>query len=257
MKIMSPINNSGKKKLIICICVVLIMLLVFFVIMLISTSKRSLPQRVLINNEAISKESNSSNANPINFSTTPLNSSVEDSRDDLSSVEDSQPSNDVNTTTNTIVDDADNVLNTINNVVSSDNDNVGDNISSNTNTSTIDYNIIAKDKSKVLLEFKSGELSLTGATIIITDKNKSPYTWGPGYKLQIKQDGVWQDLEPLHELSFEEIAYELNENGQYEEKIDWTNDYGSLGVGSYRIVKSTNYNGSSLEFYIEFLVNNI
>jgi hypothetical protein len=255
MKNMSPINNSGKKKIIICICAILIVLLVFFVIMLTKTKKTSL-QKVLVDNETISQNTNSSNVNPINFITSPQNSSVEDNSiisneisEQLFSDDDS--GDNISNNVNLNVDS-----NIINNSVSIDN-NTSDNTSLNTNTSVIDYDIIAKDKNKVSLEFKTGEISLTGATIIITDKNKSPYTWKPGYKLQIKQDGLWKDLDSLREMSFDETAYELDENGQYEEKIDWANDYGSLEAGSYRIVKTINYNGSNLEFYVEFLVNNI
>jgi hypothetical protein len=56
-------------------------------------------------------------------------------------------------------------------------------------------------------------------------------------------------------MSFEEISYVLDENCEYEESLEWSEFYGSLEKGSYRIVKTVYYNGENVEFTAEFRVN--
>ena len=121
--------------------------------------------------------------------------------------------------------------------------------STNSTTSPKDLDIIAKDKTKVTLEIKPGSLTVDGAVIVITDNNVSHYTWTPIYKLQQKVDGQWQDLElknPENAI-FPEINYN-NTTGVMEQSLIWSNKYGQLEKGSYRIVKEA----GGLEFYAEF-----
>ena len=130
---------------------------------------------------------------------------------------------------------------------------------SNTNSisySREDLDIIAKDKTKVSIDIKGGTLTTHSATLIITDKNKPSYKWKPGYKIQVKKDGVWTDLERLQEITFPEITYTLNERGQTEDEINWLETYGDIITpGNYRIVKTVFYNETTMEFYVEFIVN--
>jgi hypothetical protein len=148
-----------------------------------------------------------------------------------------------------------NIDNTIVDNVINDNSIDDNSINNQIIDSPQNLDIIAKDKAKVSIEIKSGTLSTLGATIIITDKNISPYTWKPGYKLQMKKDGKWTDLEPLHEITFDETPFVLNENSRFEEEIDWTEDYGEVSAGDYRIVKSVYYNENKFDFFAEFIVN--
>lgn len=148
-----------------------------------------------------------------------------------------------------------NIDNTIVDNVINDNSIDDNSINNQIIDSPQNLDIIAKDKAKVSIEIKSGTLSTLGATIIITDKNISPYTWKPGYKLQMKKDGKWTDLEPLHEITFDEAPFVLNENSKFEEVIDWTEDYGEVSAGDYRIVKSVYYNENKFDFFAEFIVN--
>jgi len=103
----------------------------------------------------------------------------------------------------------------------------------------------------VKLEIKEGTLTNTGATIIITDKNKNPYGWGVPYFIEIEEDGLWVELENLLDFAWIEIAYELDENGQYEQTINWENYYGELKPGNYRLGKNV-YDNGYINFYVEF-----
>lgn len=81
-------------------------------------------------------------------------------------------------------------------------------------------------------------ISITGATIIITDKNKEPYTYGEWYKIEKEERGEWIELEPkTKEYSFDDIECQVDENNQVKFTIDWEWLYGELESGSYRIVK--------------------
>lgn len=114
-----------------------------------------------------------------------------------------------------------------------------------TKTEEITFN---RDKSKVIVEVLLDTVTSTGATIIVTDKNEDSYGWGKSYKLQRKIDGDWKDLKSRTEMTFEEIAYALDGNGQFKQNIDWTRFYSELDKGTYRIVKDT-YDKGYIYFY--------
>ena len=85
------------------------------------------------------------------------------------------------------------------------------------------------------------DISLTGATITITDNNKIPYIYGEWYKIEKEENGKWEELEPVAKnYGFNDIAYEVNENHEIKFVINWENLYGNLSQGSYRIVKEVN-----------------
>ena len=109
----------------------------------------------------------------------------------------------------------------------------------------IDFN---REKEKVTIEVLMDTVTRKGATIVITDKNENPYGWGKSYKLQQKIVDEWYNMAPQTEMIFEEIAYILDEHGQFRQNIDWTRYYGELGNGTFRIVKDT-YDKGYIDFY--------
>jgi len=119
------------------------------------------------------------------------------------------------------------------------------------NTSTIKES--DRKAENVKLEIKEGTLTSTGATVIITDKNENPYGWGVPYFIEIEEDGIWTEAQDLYRISWIEIAYELDENGQYEQEINWEKFYGELKPGNYRLVKNV-YDNGYINFYVEFTI---
>lgn len=119
------------------------------------------------------------------------------------------------------------------------------------NTSTIKES--DRKAENVKLEIKEGTLTSTGATVIITDKNENPYGWGVPYFIEIEEDGLWTEAQDLYRISWIEIAYELDENGQYEQEINWEKFYGELKPGNYRLVKNV-YDNGYINFYVEFTI---
>ena len=90
----------------------------------------------------------------------------------------------------------------------------------------------------VTMEIKSGTLSQEGATLIITDKNETPFTYGAAFKLQKKINNVWKDMNYFKNGgNFISIGYLTNEDGICEIKTEWLKHYGKLSTGEYRIIK--------------------
>ena len=105
----------------------------------------------------------------------------------------------------------------------------------------------------VKLEIKEGSLTNTGVTVIITDKNENPYGWGEPYFIEMDEGGIWSRLKYLSNFSWIEIAYVLDENGQYEQKINWKDLYGELPPGNYRLGKNV-YDEGYINFYAQFII---
>jgi len=95
------------------------------------------------------------------------------------------------------------------------------------------------------------DISLTGATIIIKDTNKKPYTQGEWYKIEKQVDGKWYEVKTLLDnYGFNSIGYLPDENNEVKHVIDWEWLYGELPLGSYRILKEVGGKYISIEFNI-------
>ena len=83
-------------------------------------------------------------------------------------------------------------------------------------------------------------------TIEIKDSSYAEYIYGDDYKIQI-YDNTYKDITPIKELNFNSIGY-TNKNDLIF-KIDWTNSYGKLKAGDYRLLKKV-IDSKNLEHYI-------
>lgn len=109
------------------------------------------------------------------------------------------------------------------------------------------------DFEKISLAVKPETVTPTGATVVFTDKNTPPYFgYGEWYELEKKSGGKWEALPVIIEGEpvFIEIAYQPNEDGILEMKVNWEWLYGSLEPGDYRVVK----NVSGQKYYAEFTI---
>jgi len=91
------------------------------------------------------------------------------------------------------------------------------------------------DIDKVKIEVLKDTVTNTYAEILITDTNGS--SWGESYRIQVKKNNEWEEVEPISDLNFIAIGYNLDENNQFKQKIKWEKLYGELEKGTYRIVK--------------------
>lgn len=126
----------------------------------------------------------------------------------------------------------------------------------NIDTSNYSNDNKTEDKTieKVSIEIKEGTLTKTSATIIITDKNKEPYSYGEWFRIDKKENDKWKEVKIINDnYLFDMISWGVGENGTIERKIDWSELYGELENGEYRLVKKTSENSKyfSVEFNIQ------
>ena len=96
----------------------------------------------------------------------------------------------------------------------------------------------------VTIEVDNITVSLESVSITITDNNVDQYGWGVEFRVQKKVNGEWKELNYISDdLSWIDIAYELNEDNQLTQKLDIEKYYGKLSNGIYRIVKPVYDNG--------------
>ena len=95
------------------------------------------------------------------------------------------------------------------------------------------------------------DISLTGATITIKDRNSTKYTYGEWYVIQKEENGKWYNISTkVKEYGFNSIGYEVDENNEVKFVIEWEWLYGKLPQGSYRIIKESHNKYISIPFNI-------
>ena len=101
----------------------------------------------------------------------------------------------------------------------------------------------------VTIQVDKNTISPESVSIIITDNNVEQYGWGVEFRVQEKINDEWKDLDYISDdLSWIDIAYELNEDNQLTQKLDIEKYYGKLNTGIYRIVKPV-YDGEYIDIY--------
>lgn len=95
------------------------------------------------------------------------------------------------------------------------------------------------------------DISLTGATVIITDTNQETYVYSEWYRIEQSIDGKWQEVKTVtNNYGFNEMGYLPDKNNEVKFIINWEHLYGELSLGSYRILKQVNNQYISVEFSI-------
>lgn len=69
---------------------------------------------------------------------------------------------------------------------------------------------------------------------LYNNSNENVY-YGVAYEIEKYEEGTWKSFGV--EMSFIEIAYELEANSSKEESINWEVGYGKLEAGRYRLIK--------------------
>lgn len=101
---------------------------------------------------------------------------------------------------------------------------------------------------KVKIEIESDSATETGTTIVITDTNEFPYLWKESYSLEKKEGDQWKEVK-AGEANFENDVFQVDENCQIYQTINWSDVYGTLSKGTYRIIKPVFT--AQVEYYFE------
>ncbi len=108
----------------------------------------------------------------------------------------------------------------------------------------------------ITLTIKEGTLTPTGATVIIKDDtgNRNGYGGTCEYKVEKFKNKKWKKLYKKENcISTSQYSY-VDENGILEISLDWTETYGKLEKGKYRIIKNANLEKENkpYDFSVEF-----
>ena len=138
---------------------------------------------------------------------------------------------------------------------------INSNVTQNTTKTNLQENNsneenLGKIANNITMTIKEGTLTNEGATVIITDKNEKKYNYGRWFIIEKKQNGNWVKLELLNpQDTVYGIAIERGNEEVVEIDVNWTEQYGKLSPGEYRLVKSFESNGELKYCSTEFTIN--
>ena len=106
-----------------------------------------------------------------------------------------------------------------------------------------------RNPENVTIQILPNTITNTSVEILITDNNVDQYGWSVEFRVQEKINGEWRDLNYIiDDLSWIDVAYELNEDNQLTQKLNIEKYYGKLSNGIYRIVKPV-YDSEYIDIY--------
>ena len=98
---------------------------------------------------------------------------------------------------------------------------------------------IKVSQNDVIMTIKDGTLTNKSATLVLTNNSDKNCQYGNPYEIEIKKDGEWHKINV--ELDFNLPAFHLSSKESKEVELNWENEYGKLAEGTYRIIKSIDY----------------
>ncbi len=102
------------------------------------------------------------------------------------------------------------------------------------------------------IQIKIQTLTKQGATITIHNNQTNQIGYDEWFRIDKKQDEKWTEVEIKNkDYQIKALGYKINGKGKAEEKIDWSNLYGTLEKGQYRLVKKIDNRHTAVEFTIE------
>lgn len=106
-----------------------------------------------------------------------------------------------------------------------------------------------RNPNNVIIKVETTTIKPESVSITITDNNEHQYGWGVEYRVQKKINGEWKNLNYVSDdLSWIDIAYQLNDDKEFTQKLDIEKYYGKLSNGIYRIVKPV-YDDGYIDIY--------
>ena len=119
------------------------------------------------------------------------------------------------------------------------------------NDVNIEENGDVENASDISMVIKDGTLTPSGATVVLTNS----YGYDRWFRIDKEENGEWKEAETINDnYSFTAEAYLTNGNSEVEIPIDWTDLYGTLENGKYRIVKRV-FNNLNREEYVSVEFN--
>ena len=110
---------------------------------------------------------------------------------------------------------------------------------------------------EVNLIIKDNTLTNDEAIFILVNNSPESIFYGDDFQLERKINNKWYTLEMIEKVNFYLQPHQLNQDEFVDFGVNWTQFYGKLESGLYRLVKSYTYYNSKDKLYIakEFLID--
>ncbi len=107
---------------------------------------------------------------------------------------------------------------------------------------------------EISIAIEENTLTKTSASITITDTTGKSNRYGGAcqYRIEKKVDNEWDKVKKIKEMPSTLQVYFVGENNKLEQTINWSETYGELEKGIYRLVKSTEIEKKDYDFSVEF-----
>lgn len=117
--------------------------------------------------------------------------------------------------------------------------------------------ILSKDiynesKSDITMTIQKGTLTRKSVTIIL--ESKSDYSCGESYSIDKKENNEWKSITSINRHQFNLLGMLPDKDGKIKCNIEWSERYGELENGEYRIVKSVHTTEGERKLYAEFSI---
>jgi len=106
----------------------------------------------------------------------------------------------------------------------------------------------------IKMTIKEDTLTKTSATVIIKDPTNSNYGYSKGYYLKKKINNEYQVLSSNDTYS-NMMLYYIDETGYLEFSYNWSDTYGILTNGEYRLYMLATKDNENYNFYVDFIID--
>ena len=116
----------------------------------------------------------------------------------------------------------------------------------------LNRNMSNKGKLDITMTIKKDTLTRRSATIVL--ESRSDYSCGESYGIDKKENSEWKSIPPINRYPFNLLGLIPGKDGKIKCNLDWSERYGELENGEYRIVKTVSTSDGEIELYAEFTI---
>lgn len=112
---------------------------------------------------------------------------------------------------------------------------------------------IYNKQNNVTMRIKKGTLTNTGATIVITNNSQQVYKYNNDFEIYKKEKNKWKEIELKEGKQHEVDTIAMSSKDKtIEFNIDWSDLYGILEKGKYKLIKKNEVDGKEKNLSVKF-----
>lgn len=101
--------------------------------------------------------------------------------------------------------------------------------------------------------FKEESITNTGCTILLINRTNIMFNYSHWFVIEKKVNNEWKLLKAKSNIVIDALGRSVRPNSSIEMQLDWTNVYGKLKSGEYRLVLK-DISGESNYYYMKFSI---